>query len=137
LDKKDPEIIRQVILWVKDINNVSPNGFTWFHNIESGKKLRDKFDRLYGEMQTEKTRPPGKAARLDFTPSSEQTEKLLDEQKRYRNEVMKYDLSDKIKKMRNMLIPFANQFHRVDECGKLEPIGEAGESQGLSGEEKE
>jgi hypothetical protein len=60
LDKKDPEIIRQVILWVKDIKNVSANGFTWFHNIESGAKLRKQFERLFGEMKT-KTRQGGKA----------------------------------------------------------------------------
>jgi hypothetical protein len=28
------------------------------------------------------------------------------------------------RKMRNMLLPFANQFHRVNECGKLEPVEE-------------
>jgi hypothetical protein len=27
-------------------------------------------------------------------------------------------------KMRNALLPFANQFHRVGECGRLEPIAE-------------
>jgi hypothetical protein len=27
-------------------------------------------------------------------------------------------------KVRNLLIPFANQFHRVKECGKLEPLTE-------------
>jgi len=47
IDKKNPEIIRQVILWVK-----TPNNF-WFHNIESGKKLREKFEQLYGKMVTE------------------------------------------------------------------------------------
>ena len=46
IDKKDPEIIRQVILWVK-----TPGRF-WFHNIESGAKLRKQFERLYGEMKT-------------------------------------------------------------------------------------
>ncbi len=44
IDKKEPEIIQQVILWVK-----TPGNF-WFHNIESGKKLREKFERLYGQM---------------------------------------------------------------------------------------
>jgi len=54
LDKKDPEIIKQVILWVKTIGNF------WFTNIESGKKLREKFERLYGQMVTDKksTSPP-------------------------------------------------------------------------------
>jgi hypothetical protein len=54
IDKKSPEIIKQVILWVK-----TPNNF-WFQNIESGKKLREKFERLYGQMVTEqkKTSPP-------------------------------------------------------------------------------
>jgi len=54
LDKKAPETIRQVILWVK-----TPGNF-WFHNIESGSKLREKFERLYGEMTTKEKRnnPP-------------------------------------------------------------------------------
>jgi len=43
IDKKPPDAIRKVILWVK-----TPGNF-WFHNIESGKKLREKFERLYGE----------------------------------------------------------------------------------------
>ena len=47
LDKKAPETIRQVILWVK-----TPGNF-WFPNIESGKKLREKFERLYGQMTTD------------------------------------------------------------------------------------
>jgi hypothetical protein len=50
IDKKDPEIIRQVILWVK-----TPNNF-WFHNIESGSKLRKQFERLYGEMKTKNSK---------------------------------------------------------------------------------
>jgi hypothetical protein len=36
---------------------------------------------------------------------------------------MQCDDSEYIK-MRNALLPFANQFHRVNECGKLEPIAE-------------
>ena len=56
-DKKEPEKIRQVILWVKDINNVSASGFSWFQHIKSGKKLREKFERLYGQMTTEKRSP--------------------------------------------------------------------------------
>jgi hypothetical protein len=54
LDKKAPETIRQVILWVK-----TPNNF-WFSNIESGSKLRAKFQRLYEEMVSKKgTQPKG------------------------------------------------------------------------------
>jgi hypothetical protein len=53
IDKKAPEIIKRVILWVK-----TPNNF-WFQNIESGKKLRDKFERLYGEMVTEQKKNTG------------------------------------------------------------------------------
>jgi hypothetical protein len=53
LDKKSPDIIRQVILWVK-----TPNRF-WFQNIESGKKLREKFERLYGEWKTDGNKRPG------------------------------------------------------------------------------
>ena len=51
LDKKTPDAIRQVILWIK-----TPGNF-WFHNIESGKKLREKFGRLYGQMSTAAKRP--------------------------------------------------------------------------------
>ena len=47
IDQKPPETIRLVILWTK-----TPGNF-WFHNIESGKKLREKFERLYGQMQTD------------------------------------------------------------------------------------
>ena len=50
IDKKSSETIRQVILWVKTNSNF------WFHNIESGKKLREKFERLYGQMTSEKTK---------------------------------------------------------------------------------
>ena len=52
IDKKAPEIIRQVILWVK-----TPNNF-WFQNIESGAKLRKHFERLYGEMLSRQRSPP-------------------------------------------------------------------------------
>jgi hypothetical protein len=51
IDKKTPENIREVILWVK-----TPNNF-WFHNIESGAKLRKHFERLFGQMKTEKSGP--------------------------------------------------------------------------------
>jgi len=51
IDKKPPDIIRQVIQWVK-----TPNNF-WFQNIESGAKLREKFERLYGQMTTDKQEP--------------------------------------------------------------------------------
>ena len=52
IDKKAPETIRSVILWVK-----KPGNF-WFLNIESGKKLREKFERLYGEFKSGRYRPP-------------------------------------------------------------------------------
>ena len=48
IDQKASEKIKQVILWVK-----KPDNF-WFHNIESGAKLRKQFERLYGQMITEK-----------------------------------------------------------------------------------
>jgi len=44
IDKKAPENIRQVILWAK-----TPGNF-WFHNIESGAKLRKQYERLWGQM---------------------------------------------------------------------------------------
>jgi hypothetical protein len=55
IDKKSPENIRDVIFWVK-----TPGNF-WFHNIESGAKLRKHFERLFGQMKTEKhgQGPPG------------------------------------------------------------------------------
>jgi hypothetical protein len=76
IDKKSPETIRKVILWVKE-----PGNF-WFHNIESGAKLRKQFERLYGEMITKtqpKTDPP---ERVNFIPSADETNKMLDEQKK-------------------------------------------------------
>ncbi|MCL2793578.1 MAG: hypothetical protein FWD87_10880 [Spirochaetaceae bacterium] len=45
IDQKSPETIRQVILWVK-----TPGNF-WFPNIQSGKKLRDKYEQLYSQMK--------------------------------------------------------------------------------------
>ena len=57
-DKKEPEKIRQVILYVKDINNVSASGFSWFQNIMSGAKLRKQFDRLYAEIQIKANKQP-------------------------------------------------------------------------------
>ena len=44
IDKKPPETIRHVILWAK-----TPGNF-WFPNIQSGKKLRDKYELLYSKM---------------------------------------------------------------------------------------
>ena len=49
LDKKSPDVIRQVIQWVK-----TPGNF-WFHNIESGAKLRKQFERLFGEMTSKRS----------------------------------------------------------------------------------
>jgi hypothetical protein len=54
LDKKEPETIRRVILWVK-----TPGNF-WFHNIESGGKLRKQFERLYGQMSEKTSTGPPK-----------------------------------------------------------------------------
>ena len=63
IDKKSPETIRQVILWVK-----TPGNF-WFHNIQSGGKLRKQYERLYGQMLSDKNQgcrpggpPPGRKA---------------------------------------------------------------------------
>jgi len=44
LDGKPPDLIRQVILWAK-----TPGSF-WFPNIQSGKKLREKYEALYSQM---------------------------------------------------------------------------------------
>ena len=51
IDKKQPENIRRIILWIKTKGNF------WFSNIESGHKLREKYDRMWAQMQ-EKTGPP-------------------------------------------------------------------------------
>jgi len=53
IDKKTPETIREVILWAKADN-------FWFSNIASGKKLREKYEALYGQMKTraKSTGPP-------------------------------------------------------------------------------
>jgi hypothetical protein len=37
----------------------TPGNF-WFHNIESGAKLRKQFERLYGEMVSRQRSPPPK-----------------------------------------------------------------------------
>jgi hypothetical protein len=93
IDKKPPETIRQVILWVKTAGNF------WFSNIESGKKLREKFERLFEQMQTRKTSPPEKAERVSYVPSAEQTDKMLNEQARRIDQVIDGDLSSELKKI--------------------------------------
>ena len=68
IDKKSPEIIKQVVLWVK-----TPGKF-WFHNIESGKKLRLQFERLYGQMvdeQKKQTSPPRHKIAADNMPTED------------------------------------------------------------------
>jgi hypothetical protein len=66
IDKKPPETIRRVILWVK-----TPGNF-WFCNVESGKKLREKFERLYGQMvQKQGTGPPRNRLKADEVPPEE------------------------------------------------------------------
>jgi len=44
LDKKTPDVVRQVIEWAK-----APDCF-WFPNIQSGSKLRKQFETLYSQM---------------------------------------------------------------------------------------
>jgi hypothetical protein len=93
IDKKPPETIRLVILWVK-----TPGNF-WFHNIESGKKLREKFERLYGEMQTRKTGPP-KKERNSYIADAEQSDRLIEEMNRAKEQAfMGGDLSGELKKI--------------------------------------
>jgi hypothetical protein len=69
IDKKPPETIREVILWAK-----RPGNF-WFPNIMSGKKLRDKFEMLYGQMITggkrHGTGPPQFKIKSDNIPDDE------------------------------------------------------------------
>jgi hypothetical protein len=93
IDKKPPETIRQVILWVKTASNF------WFHNIESGRKLREKFERLNGEMQTRKTSPPEKE-RNSFIPTAEQSEIYLREQEKQREQAdYSGNLSEELKRV--------------------------------------
>lgn len=51
IDGRPEAEIREVILWVK-----TPGNF-WLPNIESGKKLREKYPTLLAQMQREKTNP--------------------------------------------------------------------------------
>jgi hypothetical protein len=92
-DKKDPEIIRQVILWVK-----KPGNF-WFQNIESGAKLRKQFERLYGEMtaKPKETSPP---ERMSYIPSFEESERRMAEfEESRKNAVTGVSLAEDLKKI--------------------------------------
>jgi len=66
IDKKTPEAISEVILWAKADN-------FWFANIISGKKLRDKFEMLYGQMMTrlKSTGPPPHKIAADSIPDDQ------------------------------------------------------------------
>ncbi|MCL2879910.1 MAG: hypothetical protein FWF29_06680 [Treponema sp.] len=64
IDQKPPEIIKQVIFWAK-----TPGNF-WFSNIESGKKLREKYETLYSQMQT-RTRSPPPHISADHIPKND------------------------------------------------------------------
>ena len=60
LDKKTPDIIRQVIEWAK-----TPGRF-WFPNIQSGSKLRKQFETLYSQMvnDSKKTSKPAQPHKI-------------------------------------------------------------------------
>jgi DNA-binding MarR family transcriptional regulator len=93
IDKKQPEIIQQVILWAK-----TPGNF-WFPNIQSGDKLRKQFEILYSQMITELKRidPP---ERKSYVPNAEETDKMLAELEKSREqEVSGGLLSDELKKI--------------------------------------
>jgi hypothetical protein len=94
IDKKPPETIRQVILWVK-----TPGNF-WFHNIERGKKLREKFERLFGQMTgiEKKTSPPEKE-RNCYVPTAEESDRLIEEMNRARKQAIVGNLSEELKKI--------------------------------------
>jgi hypothetical protein len=96
IDKKMPEMIRQVILWVKTEGNF------WFSNIESGKKLREKFERLFEQMQTQTKRDDGlgKAEQVNcYIPTAEQTARMLEDQKRSEGEAIDVNLGNELKKI--------------------------------------
>jgi hypothetical protein len=63
IDKRDPEEIREVIIWAK-----APGCF-WLPNIASGHTLREKYPTLLAQMQREKTQP--RAAPRDFVQEAE------------------------------------------------------------------
>ncbi|MDR2915115.1 MAG: DUF6291 domain-containing protein [Tannerella sp.] len=66
IDGKPPDRVRQVILWAK-----TPGNF-WFNNIQSGQKLREQFERLYGQMLEKKsTGPPRQRISADDIPPEE------------------------------------------------------------------
>ena len=67
IDQKSPETIREVILWAK-----TPDNF-WFANIMSGKKLREKFETLYGQMKMKRrsTGPPPHKISRDNIPADQ------------------------------------------------------------------
>jgi len=93
IDKKPPETIKQVIHYVK-----TPGCF-WFPNIQSGKKLREKYETLYSQMlrQTSKVILPEKKT---YIPDAEQTNQMLDEYKKdYLNAATGLSLSDGLKQV--------------------------------------
>ena len=51
IDKKTPENIQQVIYWIKTKGNF------WFPNIISGKKLREKYETVWAQMQSRGSAP--------------------------------------------------------------------------------
>jgi hypothetical protein len=69
IDQKKPEIIRQVILWAK-----TPDNF-WFPNIQSGYKLREKYEQLFCKMQM------GKSGTSLPVSSYQRQKKSLEEEK--------------------------------------------------------
>jgi hypothetical protein len=80
IDKKAPETIRRVILWVK-----TPGNF-WFHNIESGATLRRQFERLYGLMTQTLGNPAKQDNANSFIPNSDETTKRIEGYEKSRQE---------------------------------------------------
>jgi len=82
IDKKPYEAVKQVILWAKE-----PGTF-WFPNIQSGKKLREKYELLFSQMQikTKKTDPP---ERVSYIPDFDQSEEWRRKQKEHEEIVLK------------------------------------------------
>jgi hypothetical protein len=71
IDEKSPEIIREVILWIK-----TPGNF-WFPNILSGTKLRKHFEQIYTQMTAKKTSSDPPKQKVVIYPTYEETENLL------------------------------------------------------------
>jgi hypothetical protein len=73
IDGRRAEDVEAVILWCQN------NGCFWGPNIQSGRKLREKFDQMWGQLQQQKTEKRGRAPDL-YIGQSDRAKNLADEQ---------------------------------------------------------